>query len=218
MSSKTKPNYAGMCSLCNRTFSRRGISRHVATCKARQSGKVDAMLLLVDFAWAYDFYLLLEISPTVKLLQLDHFLRRIWLECCGHLSAFDIKGVRYDSHPDPNGGFMGIESRSMDVAVGNILGQGDTFRYVYDFGSTTELIGKVVKIVKVKLAKPEIQVVGRNELPEMLCDQCDKPAVWVHSWQDALYCDKHVENREEVLPVVNSPRMGVCGYTGEDGF
>jgi len=30
------------------------------------------------------------------LTDLDGFLRDIWLECCGHLSAFDIGTVRYE--------------------------------------------------------------------------------------------------------------------------
>ncbi len=36
---------------------------------------------------------------------------------------------------------------------------------------------------------------------------------------DALFCDAHAEAHEHAaeevcLPVVNSPRMGVCAYTG----
>jgi hypothetical protein len=36
----------------------------------------------------------------------------------------------------------------------------------------------------------------------MACASCEPPCNCVHSWED------------ETLPVVNSPRMGVCGYTG----
>jgi len=36
---------------------------------------------------------------------------------------------------------------------------------------------------------------------------------------DAFFCDAHADEHrcdgeEAILPIVNSPRMGVCGYTG----
>lgn len=37
------------------------------------------------------------VPMTAPLRKLDHFLRHIWLECCGHLSAFDIGCNRYAS-------------------------------------------------------------------------------------------------------------------------
>jgi hypothetical protein len=33
------------------------------------------------------------------LAKLDAFLRETWLECCGHLSSFEIAGERYASNP-----------------------------------------------------------------------------------------------------------------------
>jgi hypothetical protein len=39
--------------------------------------------------------------------------------------------------------------------------------------------------------------------------------------QNPFYCELHSEDHdceeaEMLLPVVNSPRMGMCGYTGPD--
>ncbi len=34
-------------------------------------------------------------NAGATLADLDDFLRGIWLECCGHLSSFDIEGVTY---------------------------------------------------------------------------------------------------------------------------
>lgn len=41
-----------------------------------------------------------EIKETETLKALDRFLRDIWVECCGHLSEFDINGVIYDCYPE----------------------------------------------------------------------------------------------------------------------
>ena len=41
------------------------------------------------------YWLDLEIKTDSKLRQLDDLLRKVWLECCGHLSAFKIDGLRY---------------------------------------------------------------------------------------------------------------------------
>ena len=42
----------------------------------------------------------LELPASEELDTLDAFLRFIWLECCGHLSAFRIDGTSYDSEPE----------------------------------------------------------------------------------------------------------------------
>ena len=36
------------------------------------------------------YWLHIEIPAKATLEDLDHFLRAVWLECCGHLSSFDI--------------------------------------------------------------------------------------------------------------------------------
>jgi hypothetical protein len=63
----------------------------------------------------------------------------------------------------------------------------------------------------------QVRLLARNEPPPILCELCKKkPAAWVDVLDDyTWYCEKCIENTEEgVLPVVNSPRVGVCGYTG----
>jgi hypothetical protein len=37
----------------------------------------------------------LEIKADAKLRRLDDFLRRTWVECCGHLSEFSVAGYDY---------------------------------------------------------------------------------------------------------------------------
>ncbi|MDR1878106.1 MAG: hypothetical protein LBQ64_00905 [Bacteroidales bacterium] len=99
--------------------------------------------------------------------------------------------------------------------------------YEYDFGSTTMLSLNVVEEYQVKADK-KIVLLSRNEPLELLCDLCKKePATQictVHGWdEDSLFCDKCAKKHAKKcpdfddyasLPVVNSPRMGVCCYAG----
>jgi hypothetical protein len=106
----------------------------------------------------------------------------------------------------------------MDVPVGKVLSPGMKFTHEYDFGSTTHLALRVVGEREGKASQQPVRLLGRNEPPQILCERCKKkPAAWVDVFEDyAWCCEKCIENTEEgVLPVVNSPRVGVCGYTGE---
>ena len=42
------------------------------------------------------YWMYVKMSETATLDDLDMFLRNIWLECCGHLSEFNINGRRYE--------------------------------------------------------------------------------------------------------------------------
>ena len=106
----------------------------------------------------------------------------------------------------------------MDVPVGKVLSPGMKFTHEYDFGSTTHLALRVVGEREGKASQQRVRLLSRNEPPQVLCERCKKkPAAWVDVFEDyAWCCEKCIENTEEgVLPVVNSPRVGVCGYTGE---
>ncbi|HEY1350481.1 MAG TPA: hypothetical protein VGF67_12735 [Ktedonobacteraceae bacterium] len=71
----------------------------------------------------------------------------------------------------------------------------------------------------------EIVVMARNELPPLACHICGQPAAQVSSGSEydslaeGALCETHAsasEYPDELLPVVNSPRTGICGYTGEE--
>jgi hypothetical protein len=51
--------------------------------------------LLVEGRYIKDYWLRLEVPAATSLQNLDRFLRGIWLECCGHMSAFTIQGACY---------------------------------------------------------------------------------------------------------------------------
>lgn len=153
------------------------------------------------------YWLKVAVPPSTKLTSLDEFLRSIWLECCGHLSAFRTPG-RQGTEIDPN------------LTAGTVFGRVTSLEYVYDFGSSTELLIKRIKAAPTKARG--ITLVGRNEQPPESCDECGAPATSICCECSldggGLWCDEHSAEHEcgeeSLLPVVNSPRMGVCAYGG----
>ncbi len=118
-----------------------------------------------------------------------------------------------------------VEDASLDVPLGKVLTVGQTFTYAYDFGSTTNLTLKVTAEREgvVEDEEDPVEILVRNNPPAIFCIVCGKPATkieggWSFNVEEHAYCDKHAEEAEDIytmLPIVNSPRVGVCGYTGD---
>jgi len=221
-----RTTYYGICSLCEARVSKAAMGRHLETCAPSHDhpkGKAGSLFRLrVEGADAPVFWLDLEISAQAKLTDLDRFLRDIWLECCGHLSAFRIGRFSY-SYPieGPFGGWS--DERSMNVRLREALGGvGTRFVHEYDFGTTTELSLRVTAQREGAIGKPPLRLLARNEAPVWPCSVCKKPATRICSYcvyeANPFFCDNHAEKHdcgeEAFLPVVNSPRMGMCGYEG----
>ena len=216
-------NSKGECSFCHKNFSGRGIGKHLLACRAKK--EKDEMLKekksesyiyhLKISAWGL-YWLHIEMEGTSTLLELDNFLREIWLECCGHLSQFAIHGKRYASYEGQDD-LWGDAPESMDIPIMDVLNLKDKFEHEYDFGTTTELALQVLSIRKGAIIKP-IRILARNDPPVFECENCKKIATQICSlcWED--YCDQCIEAHEcgedYVMPIVNSPRTGVCGYFG----
>lgn len=226
------PQSRGACGFCGREFAKAGLTRHLQTCAKRLEAQATAETtrrqpqgiyhLQVQSAWGGNYWLHLEIRDNATLTDLDHYLREIWLECCGHLSAFKIGAASYASSPDPWGM---SHDRSMAVKVGKIFAPDMALNYEYDFGSTTELTLKVLDVRTGKsLTDHPIFLMARNEFAAPTCMKCDQPAVWLctqcpydRSDERGELCDEHAEGHEHedmLLALVNSPRVGVCGYSG----
>jgi CRISPR/Cas system-associated protein Cas10 (large subunit of type III CRISPR-Cas system) len=164
------------------------------------------------------YWLNIEIPSKAKLKDLDRFLRDIWLECCGHLSSFEISGQSFLSERFEPG------DRSMMIALEKVMAPGMKFEHVYDFGTSTELQIKVVSArTGLFIDKDPIRIMARNEPPDIRCDVCGKPATGIccvcSDEGSGNLCDecgkKHECGEDMLLPVVNSPRAGMCGYTGD---
>ncbi len=99
--------------------------------------------------------------------------------------------------------------------------------YQYDFGSTTELLLTVMEEYPIA-TKEKIVLLSRNEPLEIFCETCGKePASLVCAVcmgdEESAFCKacakKHGKTCSDfkdyaAMPVVNSPRMGVCAYEG----
>ncbi len=221
----------GTCAFCGKRVSGRGMTRHLKACKAwrdrvQPDGKDKIFHLRVTNAYGGPWWLHLAVRGSTTLRTLDEYLRAIWLECCGHLSHFTINGVEYAAFPARE-----LYQRSQRVKVQDVLEEGMEFGHVYDYGSTTELTLKVVEVREGKWPfKHSIYLMARNEPPVFQCAECEAPATLICStciWEDpeeAFVCDEHAEEHMEewhpeedyFLPIVNSPRTGVCAYEGPD--
>ena len=122
--------------------------------------------------------------------------------------------------------------QDMGYRLGKVLKVGTKFSYTYDFGSSTDLSLKVIaerEGVMTNVNEDDddsVQIMSRNEEPVIPCRNCGKPATRVvpgyYSVSLGALCDtcklegdeKEYFSGEELLPIVNSPRVGVCGYTG----
>jgi hypothetical protein len=205
------------CLLCNSDFTSRGMGKHIVSCLQKQlkitPKKLSKTYYLTSVRDSYnqDYFLFLLISEDTTLDDIDSFLRNIWLECCGHMSSFS-RG-RWE------------EEISMSTKIKKIVNFGDTLNYQYDFGSTTELIIKFMRDYQGFIDNSEdIKILSRNAQPLIPCDECGKfPAVEICTecqWDGKGWlCEKCLEHHEcdeeMLLPVVNSPRTGVCAYSGE---
>jgi hypothetical protein len=172
--------------------------------------------LRMQDAWGGKFWLDLEVRGSATLQDIDAYLRAIWLECCGHLSQFSV------------GGWSGEEiakQRRVDAVF-----RGDLeLTHIYDFGTSSEtLIKPVGQRVGMPLTTRPMVLMARNVMPEAICDECGQPATrlcmecMIETEAQGTLCEKHADAHEhddcddygEPIELVNSPRIGMCGYTG----
>jgi hypothetical protein len=231
---------------CSESFSKNTIGRHLLSCKERQSyfadllqkdddkhtkdieeryTNVNIFLLKIFSPDQPEYWLFAEFSDNCLLSDLDSFLRDIWLECCGHLSSFTIDNQTYESQIDEFTKY----SKTMRIKLNKILQTGMSFEYIYDYGSSTELIIKVIsffssimnkkeKVIKIAARNNEIQfncIKCQKEKATEICTVCLYEAGRIHSSFCNRCIKQHKCGEEMALPIANSPRSGVCGYTGD---
>ena len=210
----------GTCYICQQTVTHLMIKKHVGQCLKKEiENNNDENLtekekvFLIKFSSGPAFWLYLEIKGSSKLEDLDQFLRDIWLECCGHMSQFVVDGKSYVTNLYESGGISKVIHRTLKV--------GTLFSYEYDFGSTTELDGEVISSRAGNLHN-DIRLLARNTMPEdVVCSICQKSPEVICSLCYDFFCKKCRKNHacqedKMMLPVVNSPRMGVCAYCGPE--
>jgi hypothetical protein len=202
---------SGFCALCGQRATKTKMLAHVATCvAARDETGSPQPLVVLRFApaGAPRYWLVIEAKADAQLGHVDALLRQLWLECCGHMSAFRV----------------GRRELAMTTATAiAFAGAASKVEYEYDFGSTTALIGELVGKRHGSIGRASVRLLARNEPLVWPCGDCQAPATVACPYcidsGDGLFCDAHADAHEHAgeevyLPVVNSPRMGVCGYTG----
>ena len=156
---------------------RTGIAKHLQTCKKRvdlyeKAEKTEKYFeLLLYGAYNKDNWLIIQIKENATLDDLDRFIRDIWVECCGHLSVFEIDGVSYEREPDDDFGW-GEPAKSTNHTLKQVLTTGMIFNYEYDFGSTTEIMVKVLDHYSAQKQNEKVVILSRNNPPEFACSIC----------------------------------------------
>ena len=222
----------GACELCGTSLVAAEMRGHLATCAPANDvpGGAAHRLLHVHVTSEDSplFWLELEAKATARLDQIDQCLRRVWLECCGHLSLFRIGKISYFSRGYDLGGLAVRRAgeRLMTARLADVLPPAGTpFSYEYDFGSTTALQLTVVGERTGRIERGALRLLARNTAPQWQCSACGEPAAFVCSEcrdieRNPFVCVRHRRRhtcgaRDAYLPVANSPRVGVCGYGAE---
>lgn len=197
--SKQTATIQGNCFICGKTSAKTAMKNHII--KNHNNGDENCYLIKAEGAYDKNYWLFFTVPLDATLSAVDKFLRQIWCECCGHMSAFRQGGREFG------------KERKISAFI-----SGDKLLYEYDFGSTTEILVTVVGEISCPKHREKIRLIARNEPYNEVCDICDSPAVYINAWEGELFCEECVEKAEDeaaLLPIVNSPRMGECGYDGE---
>ena len=230
----------GKCIFCQKSFSKTSINKHLnahLTQKVAEGkpGLSFHLKVIINPRWgSTPYFLSLWVDGNTTLQKIDTLLRKIWLECCGHMSAFRLPqkrgvGVMRSFSPLELSGIVGEYGElPVNKKVKDLFSKDLVLEYEYDFGSTTALQLSVVEEFRVSADIP-LMLLSRNEPLNILCEVCSKePATTlctVCTDQETMYCKacakKHAKKCTDfadyaAMPVVNSPRMGVCAYTGGD--
>lgn len=241
----------GKCSYCLSRFSGNTMEKHLISCESRQNffkefkkitlspktagnrrKKVDEVtyyLLKISSAEYPEYWLYVDLSEDLTLLNLDSFLRETWLECCGHLSSFIVMEETYESQIDK---LTDRDSKNMRIKLKELLLEKDmNIGYTYDYGDSTLLNIKVVsfqRAITTKNRNKFIKISARNDDINYKCFDCKKEkateicTICIYEKaggrKQSSFCKscvtKHECGEEMTSPIVNSPRSGICGYTG----
>jgi hypothetical protein len=174
--------------------------------------------------------------PAGSLLMLRPLLTQLASSLQQGTLAQDLEDLVEEEEEDEGG---------MQSSLEEVLKVGERFSYVYDFGSSSTLSLRVIDEREgimpmeheAELEEDEefeededvtsIFIMARNEPPALVCHICGQPATHVPSASEytslaeTALCDVHTRTSEypdDLLPIVNSPRTGICGYTGDAGM
>ncbi len=213
----------GACNFCGEEKSGTGMTKHLTACRKRKeaiessAGKsLQLCHIVATPSPSSEYWLHLEMDARRKLQDLDDYLRAIWLECCGHASRFSI------------GGWGGREL-PFTMTIGGVFEMAKQVTHIYDFGteSVTEIRMVGHREGKGLSARP-VFLMARNQPPTFACTECDQPGAGLcytcmseADGGEGMLCEEHVKGHtcfeeygEGPGKIFNSPRLGLCGYSG----
>ncbi|MDR2869740.1 MAG: hypothetical protein LBV04_04755, partial [Deferribacteraceae bacterium] len=140
----------GNCFICGKTASQVAMKNHAL--KEHNAGDEPCYLLEAKGVYDKSYWLFFTVSLDASMSTVDTFLRNIWCECCGHMSAFRS-----------NRGDFGKARKLSSLNVGERL------LYEYDFGTTTEIGITVVAEIARPKQKEKVQLLARNVFEQIRC-------------------------------------------------
>ncbi len=200
----------GNCFVCGETLGKVKMKNHIMKEHTPDALEEPCYLIKVEGRHNNNYWLFIEVSKTATFSNLDGFMRDIWLECCGHLSAFSNE--YNDEIP-------------MIKSIGSVLNVNSKFYHEYDFGSTTETMYTVVKEYTRPKTKEQVRLLARNVPIELKCSECRQPASFIcqecmYDCENPCFCDTCIGSHEcdenMYIVITNSPRCGECAYCNED--
>jgi len=185
----------GICNLCQKEFSTASLIKHIKSCNGYRGENLDRMLLQIKATDDPRYFLILAIRKDQTLRQLDIFLRKTWLECCGHLSCFYIDYTRFESDLDGADEVMSDDDiESMFHLIDTIIPIDEHIQYEYDYGSTTDLTIYRYDDAQLSLDNTPIQILAQNIAPDD--DPFNSPGTGVCGYDgplDPVYLDESYE-------------------------
>lgn len=190
----------GDCFICGYSGAKIAMKNHIL--KEHNEGEEKCYLIKAEGVYEKGYWLYFSIPLDASLLAIDKFLRKIWCECCGHLSAFRLGREKIP--------------KSSELSL---FSTGDKLLYEYDFGSTTEIMITITEELLSPIQKEKARLIARNKPLSRACEKCELPASYFEAYEREIICEKCAANEfiDEcyLLPITNSPRSGECGYDGE---
>ena len=155
---------------------------HVEACAAAHDEIGPAQPLVVlrfGPAGAPRYWVIIEVKADAQLADVDALLRQLWLECCGHRSAFRV----------------GRRELAMTTATAvAFAGAASKVEYEYDFGSTTALTGELIGKRLGSIGHETVRLLARNEPLVWPCADCTAPATVV-----CPYCIDSIQARCQIF-------------------
>ena len=203
----------GNCYLCGATVSKTTMTNHLLRSHKLKAhsipqGEEKCYLLKVEGVYDEDYWLYFDVPTSTRLWEVDEFLRKIWLECCHHMSAFYIK--KYEQLDED------LKLHAFHVK--------DKLFHEYDFGTTTKTVITIVGETTRKKKKKYVRLLARNIPRTFSCASCGESATVIcteskYTTNNPFFCEAcfKANGHDEflLLPITNSPRMDECGYDGE---